>query len=470
MAVNNEQISREVLAAVGGRENITSVAHCMTRLRFTLKDNSLPNQEEIKKIKGVLGVQISGGQFQVIIGQNVSKVYAILCDISGVAAQKSVDENLDQPKEKLTVKSALSKVMSTLSGSITPLIPIMLVAGMFKMIVAVFGPDMLGVMSAESDLYTLFTFVGDAGFYFMPVFLGYTSAKKMGATPVLGMLLGAILIHPTFVAMAGGEVTFSIYGISTTPASYASTVLPIILTSAVLVWVEKLFKKIIPSVLSTIFVPFLSVLVMIPVMFLVCAPIGGWIGTAFCTALLTLGNIPVVGIIVIALIGGLWEFLVMTGMHQVMITNMIIIFAENGFDGTISLGAVAASMAVAGMLLGAFLRLRDKDEKSLNLSYFVSSLIGGVTEPGLYGTGLKFKTPFIGMFAGGFAGALYAAITGVKAYAMVPVANFLALSAYTGGSTANLINGVISGVIAIVVAAIVTYLVLDPNAASAEEA
>ncbi len=202
MAVNNEQIAKEVLAAVGGKDNVSNVAHCMTRLRFTLKDNGLPNLEEIKKIKGVLGVQISGGQFQVIIGQNVNKVYEHVCKLSDFEAQKTVEENLDAPKEKLTVKTALSKAMNILSGSITPLIPIMLVAGMFKMIVAVFGPTMLGVLSEGSDLYTLFTFIGDAGFYFMPVFLGYTSAKKMGATPVLGMLLGAILIHPTFLGMA----------------------------------------------------------------------------------------------------------------------------------------------------------------------------------------------------------------------------------------------------------------------------
>ncbi len=203
---------------------------------------------------------------------------------------------------------------------------------------------------------------------------------------------------------------------------------------------------------------------MIPVMFLVCAPIGGWIGTGLCNVLLALGELPGIGVLVIALIGGLWEFLVMTGMHQVLTTNMVLLYVTNGFDGTVTPGAGAASMAVAGMLLGAFLRIKDKDEKALTLNYYISSLIGGITEPGLYGTGLKYKKPLIGVFAGGFVGALYAAITGVKAYAMFPVASFIALSSYSGGSTANLVNGILSGIIAIVVAAVVTYVTFDEKA------
>lgn len=457
----NLKIAQDVLAAVGGKDNVTFVTHCMTRLRFNLKDESILNNEEITKISGVIGVATSGGQYQIIIGQNVPKVYAHLCDIGGFKAEKAIEEKLDT-KEKLTFKGVGAKIMDTLAGSITPLIPIMMAAALFKMIVAVFGPGMLNVMSADSSIYTLCTFVGDAGFYFMPVFLGYTAAKKMGANPMIGMLLGAILIHPTFVGMVGGEVPFDVYGISVTPSNYSSTVLPIILTVFALTWVEKGLKKIIPDILATVFVPFLSVVIMLPIMFCVCAPIGGWIGNALCNGLLVLGNIPVLGILVIALIGGLWEFLVMTGMHQVFIANMLIIFANNGFDGIVSPGATMASVAVSGMLLGALLRIKDKDERSLTLGYLVSAFIGGITEPGLYGTGLKFKKPYIGLFCGGFAGALYCAIVGVESYALVPVASFLALTGFAGGPAGNFTHGIIAGVIAIAVAAVVTYFTF-PN-------
>lgn len=461
----NLKIAKEVLAAVGGKENVTFVTYCITRLRFNLVDETIPNEEEIKKIDGIIGVTTSTGQYQVIIGQNVPKVYAHLCEIGEFKAEKAIEENLDT-KEKLTLKGVGIKIMDTLAGSVTPLIPIMMAAAIFKMIVAVFGPGMLNVIPAESSLYTLCTFVGDAGFYFMPVYLGYTSAKKMGANPMIGMMLGAILIHPTFVGMVGGEAAFDVYGIAVTPANYASTVLPVVLTVFVLTWVEKVLKKIIPDILSTVFVPFLSVVIMLPIMFCVCAPIGGWIGTALCNGLLVLGNIPVLGILVIALIGGLWEFLVMTGMHQVFIANMIIIFANNGYDGIVSPGATMASVAVSGMLLGALLRVKDKEERSLTLGYLISAFIGGITEPGLYGTGLKFKKPYFGLFCGGFAGALYCAILGVEAYAMVPVASFLALTGFAGGPAGNFMHGIIGGVIAIGVAAVVTYLTFPKDGIS----
>ncbi|MDD7282061.1 PTS transporter subunit EIIC [Floccifex sp.] len=450
----NQQIATEVLQAVGGKENVTFVTHCITRLRFNLKDESVIDDEKIKGIKGVIGVTRSSGQYHVIIGQNVTKVYEHLCKIGGFAQESSINEDLDTEKKKWTPKSVGKAIMDTLSGSITPLIPIMMGAAMFKMIVAVFG-DMLGWIEAGSNIYTLCTFVGDAGFYFMPIFLGYTAGKKMGASPFIGMLLGAILIHPTFISLVGSN--FDVFGIPVTPSNYTSTVLPIILTVFILKWVEKGLKKIIPDILSTVFVPFLSLVIMLPIMFGVCAPIGGWIGNALCSGLLALGNIPVIGILVIALIGGLWEFLVMTGMHQVFIANMLILFAENGFDAVVSPGATMASVAVSGMLIGAFLKIKDKDEKALTLSYLISAFIGGITEPGLYGTGLKFKRPFIGLFAGGFAGALYCAIMGVASYAMVPVASFVALSGFAGGPAGNFTQGVIGGVIAIIVAAVVTY-------------
>lgn len=455
----NLQIAQDVLQAVGGKDNVTFVTHCMTRLRFNLKDESILNDEDIKNLKGVLGVVHSGGQYQIIIGQNVSKVYSHLCEIGGFLQEDVIDEVVDDVKKKKSWKDIGANILNVLSGSVTPLIPLMMGATMFKMLVAVLGPGMLNVLKAESDLYTLFTFVGDAGFYFMPIYVGYTSAKKMKANPMIGMLLGGILIHPTFVSMIGGENPFSVFGIQVTPTSYASTIIPIILSVYVLTWVEKLLKKIIPDMIETVFTPFLSILIMLPIMFGVCGPIGGWIGTALCNGLLALGNIPVLGLLVIALIGGLWEFLVMTGMHSVFITNMIVIFAANGCDGIVSPGATCASLAVSGMLLGALLKIKDKEEKSLTLSYFISALIGGITEPGLYGTGLKFKRPYIGMFCGGFVGALYCAIMGVKAYAMVPVASFLAVTGFAGGPSSNFIHGIIAGIITIVVATVVTYFV-----------
>lgn len=457
MAANkNAQIAESVLAAVGGKENIVSVTHCMTRLRFNLKDMSVPKDEEVKAIKGTMGVTRSGGQYQVIVGTNVDKVCQELCTMAGLEQAATINENLDAAKEPLTLKKVGSNIMAYLSGSLTPIIPVVLAAAIFKSIVAVFGPDMLGILSTDSDLYTLFTFVGDAGYYFFPLLIGYTAAKKLNATPVMGIFMGAILLHPTFVSMATDGTAFSVYGIPCTPQNYSSTILPILLTVWVMSYVERFFKRYIPDALKIMLVPTLTTAVMLPIALCVCGPIGGFLGNYICAAVDWIGDH--FGFVGAAVIGALWEFLVMTGMHHVLIAQMIQLFAANGFDPVVSLGAVSASMAVTGMCLGMAFALRDKEERALSLSYTVAAIIGGVTEPGLYGIGMKYKKPFIGMAIGGAVGGLYAGLVGVKAYVSVPVANFLALTAYTGGSAANIINGVISGIIAIVVAAIATYL------------
>lgn len=455
---DNKQIASDVLAAIGGKENVTFATHCITRLRFNLKDDSIPQDDEIKKINGVLGVNRAGKQYQVIIGPNVDKVYEEVCSLGGFAKQEAVEENLDTAAEKksFSLKGIGSAIMDGLSGSLTPIIPAMLAASIFKMLVAVLGPGMLNVLHEGTDLYTLFTFVGDSTFYFFPVLVGFTSAKKFGMNPIMGAMLGAILIHPTLVSMAAEGVPFKVYGIPATIQNYSATLLPIILTTWIGSYVEKFLRKITPDSLKVIGVPALTVAIMLPLMLIVLGPIGGWLGNYICGAIIWFGN--TLGPIGALIIGASWEFLVMTGMHQVMITQMIMIFTQNGFDPIVSVGAVNASLAVTGMCLGYWLAVKDKEEKSLAMTNTIAAFIGGVTEPGIYGTGIRARKPLIGMAAGGAAGALYAALLGVKAYALVPVASFLALTAYAGGNSANFINGIIGGVISIVVAAAVTYV------------
>ncbi len=453
---DNKKIAQDVLEAVGGAANITSVSHCMTRLRFNLKDESLAPDDAVKKVAGVAGVMHSGGQTQIIIGQNVDKVYAELTRIPGVSGGGAVPDDVPAEKKPLTLKSVGGAIMDVLSGSLVPAIPVMLAASIFKMLVAVFGPDMLGILPAESDLYTLFTLVGDAGFYFFPVLVGYTCAKKVGATPVMGIFLGGILLHPTITQMANDGTPFTVYGIPAALQSYASTILPIILSVCVMAQVEKFFKKIIPDSLKVMFVPVLTTAVMLPIALCVLGPLGGFLGNYICAAIIAFGNVA--GFIGVAVIAATWEFLVMTGMHHVMISQMILVFAQTGYDPVISVGATLAGFGVVGMCLGMFFVVKDKEQKGLTISYAIASLIGGVTEPGLYGVGMRWMKPFIGMAIGGFAGGLYAGIMGVTCYAMVPVASVIALTAFLGGSSANFINGIIAAIITIVVSAIATFL------------
>lgn len=454
---DNKKIATEVMEAVGGKDNITSATHCMTRLRLILKDQGLANDEKVKGIEGVLCQQIKGGQYQVIIGTNVDKVYAEFTKLKGGNEEAStVNNKVPAGKEPLTPKAIGAGIMDVLSGSLTPIIPVILAASIFKMIVAIFGPDMLGLMSTESDLYTLCTFVSDAGYYFFPILIGYTSAKKIGVTPVMGIFMGAIMLHPTMVQMATDGTAFTVFGIPCNVQNYSSTLLPIILSVWVMSYVERFFKKVIPENVKIMFVPVLTTTVMLPVSLCLLGPAGAFLGKYICNAIIAFSN--TFGFLGAAVIGALWEFLVMSGMHHVLITQMILTFSEVGYDMVINSGAAAASLAVPGMCLGMALVLKNKEEKRLSLSYVIAALIGGVTEPGLYGIGMRYTKPFIGMAIGGFTGALFAGLMGVTAYTLVPVANFLALTGFIGGSSMNFIMGILSGVIAFVVAAVSTYV------------
>lgn len=458
MAADNKRIATEVLKAVGGKENVSMVTHCMTRLRFNLKDGSQADVAGIKKIKGVLGVAEAGGQFQVIIGQNVPKVYDEVCKMGGFEAQKAVDENLDEgltaPRQKLTPKRIGSNILNYMAGSMTPLIPVMMAAGMFKTVLVVFG-DLLGILPADSNLYVLFNFVYNAGFYYMPIYIGYTAAKKIGATPVLGLFMGGILLAPDFLALASSGEAFTVFGIPCATRNYSSTVLPILLSVFVLYYVEKFFKKYVPDALSTIFVPTLTILVMLPLALCALAPAAYIVGDGLSVLLNLLADTT--GFIGIAIIAALWEYLVMSGMHVVMLMPAMSVIMAGGEDPVVFVAAKCATFAAIGMALGTFLRMKDKDTKMESLGFFISGIVGGVTEPVLYGVGFKYKRPFIGMSIGAALGGIYNGVTGVVAN-LLASSNFLGVLAFSGGSSANFINGTIGCIIALISSAIVVYL------------
>ena len=462
---DNKKIAEQVLEAVGGPDNITSATHCITRLRLNLKDRSIPNDDEIAKISGVLGAQWVGEQYQVIIGQNVPKVYDEVIKL-GVTGEGAVDEDMgDGGKEPLTVKSAGMAVLNYLSKSMVAMIPAMMSAAFFRTVAVLCG-DMLGIWSTDSTIYSLFyNWLYDAFYYFVPIILGWSAAKQLGASPVLGMMLGGVLIAPDFIeiieaAEETGATTTLIYGLF--PAAlndYSATVLPILLCVPVLWQVEKFFKKVIPDMLSTVFVPFLTMLVLVPVSLCLLAPIGNWCGNVIGDVLFGLGNAGgIITILACVLIAAFWEFLVMTGMHQVLLTLGIVQLLQVGSDSCVMVAGGFAQWATWGMAFGAFLRLQDKDEKSANFGYFLSGFLGGVTEPALYGCGFKYHMrPFIGMVVGGAVGGLIGGIFNVTTY-VLGATNVLGLVNFVGGGTANLVWAVIASVASFVVAAAVTYL------------
>ncbi|MBD5391318.1 PTS transporter subunit EIIC, partial [bacterium] len=266
--------------------------------------------------------------------------------------------------------------------------------------------------------------------------------------------------------LATSGASFTVYGIPCMVGNYSQTILPIILSVWIMSYVEKFFNKYTPTALRTIFAPFLTMVVMVPLSLCALAPAGNVVGMVIGSALVSFGNVG--GFIAVAVIAALWEYLVMSGMHLVLAVTMMTVIMSQGYEAMVSPAACCATFAAFGMALGAALRAKDKEERSLGIGYFISGVFGGVTEPALYGIGFKYKKPLLGMSIGAFAGGLYAGLTHVEVY-VVGGTNFLCALGYVGGGTANTINGIISLVISVIVAAVATYMIgLESKVAKAK--
>ncbi|QWT17211.1 PTS transporter subunit EIIC [Collinsella sp. zg1085] len=458
---DNKQIAIDVLEKVGGADNVISATNCMTRLRLTLKDSAKADVEDIKTIKGVLGAQWSGSQLQVIIGQNVPKVLEEFIALSGASRGAVVEENLDAPKVKLTPAAIGNWILDYLSGSMTQLLPLVMAGGLFRTFAVVLGPQMLHVIEATDPTYTFFfTTLYEATFYFLPIYLGYAAAKKLGASPVLGMLCGGLLIAPSIVAAAAkdGSGIISVYGLSIHAANYSQSVLPIILTIPVLYVVEKFFKKHMPDVLSTVFTPFCTMIVTVPIALIVLAPVGQELGTLIANALFSLADLGGFGIlIVMAILGGFWQLFVVAGMHMPVIILTQVQIVAMGYDPFVFVATNCAMTAVWGCAFGSFLRMRNKEEKSMALGYVISAIAGGVTEPALFGILLRFRKTMLGMFIGGAIGAVVSGVLGVTYYLAGGSSNFLVILNYIQGGQMNVIYAILGMAVSFVIAAIVVY-------------
>ena len=451
------QIAQSVIEMAGGKENIEFAAHCMTRLRMTIKDESKVNEEGLKAIKGVIGLNKVGKQYQVVIGQTVDKVYEEFCKLADIKPEAAVDENLDAPKEKLTIKGVFNAILDYVSASVFSVTPILMVAGLFRCITVVCGSNMLNILPDDSELATVLNAVYNAGFYFLPIYVGYTSAKKIGMTPVLGMLVGGILLEPTLMAIAGSEnPLLHVYGIPTTLYNYSSTIMPVILSVWLVSYIEKFFNKYLPAVLRTSFAPFLTFIVAVPFVLCLLAPLGTILSNAICDGIFAFYD--TFGIVALVLMCAFAILLTITGMHVALGTISAISIITTQYDPFFFVAGILSNFTIMGMCLGSALALKKKENKSEALGYLVASSIGGVTEPGLYGLAMRYKKPFLGLFIGGAVGGLYAGLTKTAVHMFPPASNFLAAIAFFGDTKASVVNAVITCTIGFVVSAVVTYL------------
>lgn len=457
---NNKQIAEQVLAAVGGKGNLKDATHCMTRLRLYLKDDSIPKDDEVKALSGVLGVVRGGQQYQIVIGTNVPKVYEELCKLAGLAQNAQVQDaaaakaDAALTKQKLTPKQVGKNIMGYLAGCMTPMIPVLLAGGLFNATNSVLGPDLLGLYTAESNIYVLFNFLYDAALYFMPILAGYNAAKQLGVNGMLGSFIGAILLAPDFMAYATSGEPFTVFGIPCTVTNYSQTVLPIMLSVPFFCLVYKIITKYMPDVLSTVFSPFLSVIISAPFILCLLAPLGTIVGNAISDGLAWFGMTT--GWFGVAIIAALWEFLVMSGMHLALMMPMMADFFETGIQSGPMTAGNFATWACFGVALGAALRTRNKDERSTSFAAFASGILGGVTEPTLYGICFQHTRCFLGVIGGGFVGGAIAGMFDLKGYVMTS-ANFLSVLGYVGGTNANFMVGLVGSLAALVVAAAITY-------------
>lgn len=275
----NKTLAQDVLQKIGGKENIISVFHCATRLRFELQDQTKVNEEELKKVNGVLGIKKAGTSFQVIIGPNVSLVYDELCNMAELDKKDEIKENLDDVKEKrkFSFKWLFDVVITYIMNSVAPIIPILIGASIWKTVVTLLGPDMFNVISNKSDFFITCNFFFEALFYFFPLYIGYTAAKQLKVNPMWGIFLGAMIITPSFMALVGVRESISFFGINVPVSNYSQQFLPVLIGVWIFKYVNKFLTKYTPTMIASLIVPILNVMIMAIVMFVFCAPLGSYL-------------------------------------------------------------------------------------------------------------------------------------------------------------------------------------------------
>lgn len=433
MASKYDGLARIIIQNVGGKSNIISVAHCITRLRFKLKDESKANKEVLESTDGVIKVMQAGGQYQVVIGNQVNDVYDAVLEVGHLTAAGAVNEDGNAVEETAGggKKSPVSLLIDVISGTLQPTLGVMAATGIIKGLLALF--DFLGLIPAASGTYQVWYAVADGFFYFMPIILGYTAAKKFKVNEFIGMAIGIALCYPAMVNSTAGTVLGTVFtgtafemsyyltffGIPVImPASgYTSSVVPIILAVAIAAPIEHWLKKVIPDVVKLFVVPFATLIVMVPLTYLLIGPIASILCSILSLIFNVIYGIPVVGgIIGGVLIGAFWQVLVIFGLHWGLVPLAMINYGLLGYDFILS-PYFCVSFAQTFVVLAIILKTKDDKLKKIAIPAFISGIFG-VTEPAIYGVTLPKKTPFIYSCIAGAIGGAFTGLMGTRSYSI----------------------------------------------------
>lgn len=418
------KLSEAIILNVGGKDNIKDVSHCMTRLRLGLKDESKVNKVELEKIDEVMRVVVIGGQYQIVLGGIVDDVFDETCKLVGdsvVINETQIEENLDDTESSNKEAKPVEKLISLLSGIVSPIIPAMLAAGFITALAKLL---VLAGVAETNTTIQLLTVAGDVLYGFFPIFIGWSAAKYFGANISIVLMVVGLLVYPNFSNVFNNFDSVTFLGLPVTNVYYGSSVLPAILTAFLIAKLEKILRKVLPNALRSIFVPFLSALITIPLLIVVIGPIGVWGGELF--ANLFRSTYELSPILAGAIIGGTWQILIIFGMH---IAILGLVSAPNiAMYGRDTIIMTHAPSLICQITAGLAVALKAKDKKikknalTLSLTSFFS---GNVIEPVMYGVNLKYKKPFIAVCIGG---AIGGAITGVAGAGTVAA---VAFSLYT---------------------------------------
>lgn len=448
-------IAKQIVDAVGGADNVKSLGHCMTRLRFVLKDPALADEEAAKRVKGVKAVAQASGQFQMIIGTGVVDDYCdtILANYTFAQTEYSdVEEGVEFAEEKLriTPASMVSRALGIISGSIAPWLGCIMGSLMITAILSLLSS--LGILSAEDPTYLFFSNVAGVCLYSLPVLIGYSAAEQLGTNKYMGVLLGAILIYPN-LSSAIAEGSVGIFGLTIQNFSYTSTVVPILLAVWLLKYVEKLAKKICPQVIFIFGVTLIELVITVPLVYLVIGPIGIAITNAISTFVMFIYENA--GFLAPAVAGAVMPLAVMAGVHLGLFPIATLMIADIGFDPIIHPALMVYNMSVAGASLAYGLRSRGEDERSLGISSFVSGILG-ISEAGLFGVVLGNKRVLLTTEIGILISGVVCGILDYKCYVPLSQSVFAIPAAADGGF--NIAACVITMAVGIVASFVATYL------------
>lgn len=463
--MENRELAERIIELSGGKENITKAIHCITRLRFNLKDDSKADSEAIGNLNGVIGTRYQNGQFQVIIGNNVKNVYAEVAKLLGLQ-----DESKKEHKEEKIPaaaidnkehKNVISSILDIIASSFQPILPAIIGAGMMKGILAIL--TVAGFLSANSGTYEILNIVADSAFYFLPFLLAVSVARKFDVNEYLGIVVAGALMYPTILdlAKAGQVKSISFLSVPIQIVNYSSSVFPIILSIIVMSYIYKAVDRFIPKTVKLVITPVLTLLITIPLVLAFIAPIGSYLGNYLAIGVNWLFNNA--GIAAGLLLGAFNPIIVMTGMHYALFPIIIQNLATFKYDPGYLVINLITNMAQAGAVFAVAFRSKDMALKSVSVSSGISALLG-ITEPAMFGVNLKQKKPFYAaMISGGIVGAAVIGL-GLKSYGFV-LPGLIALPTYVSpdGSPKNFIIAVLGIIASFTISFILTLTLGDKH-------